>query len=655
MRWHLTIIVFFFAFIASAQEVRLVTFRSDTGVHLRWIGNTDATTTGYHVERSVDGAPFTRLTPQPLSRITRYNALADAIGRYKALYFLALWGVQEERDIQQSDIARTLASPQRGMHFALLAAEPALAPLNGEYFFDHPLPSGSTASYRVVAVGEGGSGERTVATAVVQLNAMQAVPLADSLEGRGLDGEVLLRWRRYADQVLRGDVVGYRVWRAPSEMGPFEETTLQTSVPFFGSDADSMHHTYFDVGVANGSAMYYYVRQVHGTGVLGERSDVVRVDVGADIPAPVPLGLALTPIGHAVELSWTWPEDRLRPAELYVVRLPSSADTPRVTSYVERKATSFIDAQLPMGEGVRYTVMSVGRTDTAYSDTASYLQPDVLPPSPPDSVWARSDTGKITLRWSPVADAVGYRLFRRTTISSARLQANNGLVAGTTFTDVIARDAEPTYIYEVETEDAAGLTSKPSMPVAARVLDITPPAAVQFTRFERNGDVISMEWSMSRSPDVATYRLESMRDEGRWQRKREISSVTAVDTVKDAGTHHYRVLAVDSAGNISAPSQSRSTTLLVGSAAPSGLQATQDTFAIRLRWQAVANAQGYRIERLDTITKETIECGHVDASVTAWTDRHADRDRSWIYIVTARDGSWRFGEGARATYTPQKK
>ena len=639
-------------------QVRLITFNCDSGVHLRWIGNTDPNVSGWHVERANDDGPFQRITGSPLTRVMDFSEMTRQVGRYKAAYFLALWGVNEERDLTFVDVSKVLNSGDRNMHFALLAAEPTLSTLNGEYYFDSTITASSNVRYRLISVVGPYSNEVASSSPIVIEN-HDEVPIPSQIGVVGGDASVMLTWSRDPDFELHGQVVGSRIWRSPSDQGPFEEITLQTAVPFVFEGTDTTMYSYTDNNVQNGEQWYYFVQHVHATGVTSARSDIVRVVVGQDATPPTSMNFKVESLAHAAELSWSWGNGSTTPSFLELWRMPSHADTPRIVQILATTDTSFIDAFIPMGEGVRYVLASIGSSDTVFSEVVSHLQPDVLAPSPPRAVQAEADTGKIRLHWtrSVDSDVVGYRLYRSTSLTpTVRLQVNNRLISDTAFTDTIARDAESTYMYYIESEDRAGLVSKPSAPILARVLDITPPSTPQFTRFDRKDRSVVMEWSTSRSPDVRHYEIEtSIQDEAWNSIGRSATSGPFTDTLIDAGVHHYRVIAVDSAGNRSKPSQTRSTTIVTELNAPRDVTVVRDTFAIRLNWRAVSGAEGYRIERVDPRTRDRTDCVHLGPDALSWADRVSKRDVPWTYEISARDAAWRFGKKASVTYDPGAK
>ncbi|MBC8124971.1 MAG: hypothetical protein H7X70_04490, partial [Candidatus Kapabacteria bacterium] len=255
---------------ADAQRIKLLTFVGDSSVVLRWIGNTNPKVDGWYLERSVDNGPWTRLTPQPLTREMSSSRATARVGKYRSGFYRMLFGVDSERDLTQADVVRTLTSDKVGFHFALLAANPDLSELTGERFIDSAIPLGiRTVRYRVLMiVGDGTS--IASESPVIEPSKTDRVPVPDTIIVEEPENAVRLRWPRIAQESERGDVVSYRIWKGASQSGPFEEATTLAMLTLFNNAEDEKWYTWTDEFIESGTSAYYYVRQVHGAGVLGD-------------------------------------------------------------------------------------------------------------------------------------------------------------------------------------------------------------------------------------------------------------------------------------------------------------------------------------------------------------------------------------------------
>ncbi len=637
--------------VVHAQETKLYTFRTDTGIHIRWIGNTDPSVTGWVVERSVDGGAFIRLTPEPLSIITSYTEMKRRVGRYLAMYFLKLFGVDAERDLTPQDVLRALNSPQVSLHLAFRAASPELAQLSGEYYFDR-MPIGNTCRYRVIPLRE--STERpAIESPTIDVDQLDRLPPPGAMIGMGKSGYAQLQWPR-SNSTKSDEIVGFRVWKGALAFGPFEEVTLQTSVPIFSRPDNISTYNWSDDLVNNGDTVYYYVRHVHATGELSTRSEVVRIVVGADDTPSIAQQLSVKRFGHAARLSWNWPSFGSLPQRVELHRVNDGTAEQRIFMLLPGD-TSFIDAMAEMGNVYRYAIITFSNTDSASSDTVSFSLTDVVAPKAPQLVRATPDTAKIHLSWSRSAstDVAGYIVMMASDPKlRTYLRLRSELITDTVFTDTLQQEAEGPFAYVIVAEDLVGNTSAPSNPVIAKPIDVSEPAPSQFVEFRRKGQHVYMRYSASASADVSSYMVQRQMDSSAWMIISATTILEARDSVSAPGVYRYRVIVVDSANNSSEPSQTRSITVLPELEAPALLTVQRDTFALVLEWSSVDGAAGYEIARVDVQTGERIVMDNVGANETRWSDGFSDADRIWRYEVSARTANWRMGPHRYVVYQP---
>lgn len=638
---------------SSWAQVQITTFVSDSGVHLRWIGNTDASVEAWVVERSTDGGPFVLITPEPLHLVTSYKEMRQRVGRYLASYYLTLWGVNEERDLVSSDVKRALSAKSVSMHLAMRAAAPELAQLSGEYFFDRS-PSGGSCIYRVIPITKDSMG-KPYKSETVQVGTSDVLPRPTDITVSGLDQSVQLTWPRTQQGTLANQIVGYHVWKSSSEYGPFERVNLQTVLPLFASKDATAEFTWTDDMVENSDTVYYYVCHVHATGALSTRSNICRVVVGSDEAPKRPIGVRAERFGHAVRLTWSWSAQGPPPQQVHILRIQSGGTSARMEAAAPTD-TTYIDALAEMGNVYRYAVVASSGDHTSTSDTISFTLTDVVPPSPPHGLQAKADTGKILLTWLPSIDqdVAGYVVFVAADSAFRNpLQLQSTLVQGTSFTDVVERTAQDSRQYTVKAVDRSGNTSAPSQPLIVKPIDLAPPAPSQITSITLDDSTVSLAFTASISQDVAAYSVERS-TAGTWQTVGKTTQLRLTDVPGITGAIRYRVVVIDSSGNRSKPSQERSVTITPTIEAPQLLTISKDTFALRLTWKAVSNAAGYRIARIDKRTGDRVIVDNVGSRVTSWADRYADPDQGWIYEVAARTNNWKFGVPISAEYRPRQ-
>lgn len=636
---------------SAAQQVKLTAMVTDSGVHLRWIGNTDPRVTGWNVERSTDGAAYALLTPVPLPFVTNYLQMKQYVGRYKAMYFLTLFGVSEERDLTTEDIENTLTSTAVGIHLALRAAEPEVAILSGEYYFDPTVPTGSV-TYRVTSVGAAGKPVQAEVTVdATQSNSTLSKP--SNISVSGLEGSVQLLWTLNKQTAADAGIVGFRIWKGAKAVGPFTEATTQTSMPLFTSVNDTGTYSWSDNIVESADTAYYYICYVHATGVLSSRSNIIRAVVGADDTPALPLHLTAVSFGMVVKLSWQW-SDRGAVPQKVVMWCACSDSADRVQS-LSAADTTFIDVLANPGSICKYALFAYSTTDSISSDTVSFVLTDIVSPQAPTSLKARADTGAIHLSWQRSAseDVAGYVVM---VAADSRLrnfmQLQSALIADTSIVDSIPHLAESTLAYKVIAQDRAGNNSEPSIPVVVHPIDVMPPAPSQITQCIRTDSIVLLKFTSSVSADVAGYVVER-RSGSAWKQVHMSIGTTVSDTLPAPGDYEYRVLVADSAKNHSAPSATRGISWTTELSAPAPVTVSVLDFAIELRWNAVKGAAGYQITRVQE-TGERMIVDNVGATISQWLDYHANPDQSFTYEVVARTNNWHLGKPSSVNYKPGK-
>ncbi len=232
----------------------------------------------------------------------------------------------------------------------------------------------------------------------------------------------------------------------------------------------------------------------------------------------------------------------------------------------------YVDAGVSRNADYEYRVVYTGGDgkETARTLTGRVHVADVVPLAP-SGVQVSGADHEIRVTWhypvyrdAPGDFTVGFHVYRvqgtapvrrLTTTPILRNDANGG---GFTFVD---RDVSGgTYSYQVSAVDLAGRESGLTSTLSAHTMDRTPPA-IPTDLAVRNGDgVVDVTWRLAPELDAAGYHIE--RSTGLHQPYTRLDhSLIPVrrpiwtDTVPGGGHQYfYRVIAVDSTGNASAPS-----------------------------------------------------------------------------------------------------
>ncbi|MBN2415224.1 hypothetical protein JXO52_05255 [bacterium] len=164
-----------------------------------------------------------------------------------------------------------------------------------------------------------------------------------------------------------------------------------------------------------------------------------------------------------------------------------------------------------------------------------------------------------------------------------------------------------TYTYRIQTVDVAGLSGPWSNGVSVAFNDILPPSKPTGITAEAAGTSVRLSWQPNPEPDLSHYDVYRMELEKADSIRINPAPIPSGETVfTDAGivyrhTYYYTIVAVDSAGNESQPSEvvHALATDTTPPDPPSGLTAVVKDRAVTLSWRPVADSDlsGYRVSR----------------------------------------------------------
>ena len=234
--------------------------------------------------------------------------------------------------------------------------------------------------------------------------------------------------------------------------------------------------------------------------------------------------------------------------------------------YRDPLAPLFAGGKLPAS--LAYSVVSVrrGGERSPLSNIVSF-SPEV-PPGPPTIVHVTPEQGRICIEWTPPETDVigrpsaigGYRVYRRA-LPEEEYDAplNADPVPGTVFVDTTAPSGAA-LVYTVR----ATLTGKPKIEgvpadeVGVDYRDVFPPAAPARLDVLPEAGGVRLLWDPVAAPDLAGYVVYRTEGEGSAPvrlTEKPIADTFFTDTgVQPRRRYRYTVVAVDSAGNASAPS-----------------------------------------------------------------------------------------------------
>jgi predicted phage tail protein len=210
--------------------------------------------------------------------------------------------------------------------------------------------------------------------------------------------------------------------------------------------------------------------------------------------------------------------------------------------------------------------------------------PDSTPPSAPGTLGATGGISSVQLSWGPATDNVGvtrYDVYRSTSAGFTPTAANRiAQPTGTSYTD--ASMAPGTFFYRVQAEDAAGNLGTASNEASAVVTgDTQAPSAPASLTATAGSAQAALSWTGS-ADNVGVTKYDVYRSTASGftpavgNRIAQPAGTSYTDAGLTPGTYYYRVAAEDAAGNVSAPSNETSATV-VGDTTPPTVSVTAPT------------------------------------------------------------------------------
>jgi len=322
---------------------------------------------------------------------------------------------------------------------------------------------------------------------------------------------------------------GYYIYRSTDKTGPYEQIGSSTST------------SYTDNSLQAGTT-YYYRIAAYNKGGTGSESSFISITTIPDAPTSV---VAMVNSENSITISWKG----VSGATGYrIYRSTTSSGTYELAGTTT--AISYTSPGLTAGTTYYYKVAASNSSgEGPQSDKVSAI---TLPMAPAGMTATANSTSSITISWSTVTGADGYKIYRSTTSSGTYEEISTSTT--TSYTNV-GLTINTVYYYKVSAYNSSGEGSQSK--ISAITLPETPVGITTTT----NSTSITINWSAVTGVDgYKIYR--STTSSGTYE---EISSSTSI-SYTDIGltsntTYYYKIAAYNNGGESSKSDVVSATTL----------------------------------------------------------------------------------------------
>jgi uncharacterized protein len=323
-----------------------------------------------------------------------------------------------------------------------------------------------------------------------------------------------------------------------------------------------------DDSIAEGSTYEYCITGKDFYGCETKRTAPVEIKFPDQTPPPAPANFQLAVQKYNVTLTWdVVPVPDLK--GFYIYRSTNDKEYQRISNEPLGKGKNqFIDKVSRKG-GYYYFVSSV---DNAGNETPSRRQfkdvLDVFPPSKPEGLTAKSDTGKIILKWKANTedDLMGYLIFRQTMTKKGNgdfVLLNANPIKQNSFVNYLPKNTKNEFLYRIVAMDSSHNKSEYSNVAGAHMPDIKKPDKPYIKNISYVSDYVEIDWIANADADLKGYHLYRKASKDNQEPFKMINvnlinpSVTKyVDKWATPNTSYtYYLVAIDSTGNESDPSE----------------------------------------------------------------------------------------------------
>jgi hypothetical protein len=425
---------------------------------------------------------------------------------------------------------------------------------------------GETYSYEICEIV--GGKEKTIEKSpwIVVRDVVQH-PSPDSLEVIAGDMKVFMRWKYDTKRYW-----GVNVYRKKVDESSFSLLTkrpiILSDIPKEDGSISAPEWLFVDTSVRNGIA---YTYKIHGVDYFARStlfSEEITVTPKDKTPPVAPHNVRADVGLLDITLTWQldYPSDDMTGYNIYRMRGRKGENIRLNNSLLPVVQYNYYDTVPEHGTYIYHvaSVDSSGNEGLSFTAVGEVL--DIFPPKAPTGLQVIADTGSVVLSWNVnrEKDLMGYRIYR--TVGNNRddnyVLLNAKAIRDTLFIDSLPRNAKNFFFYKIAALDSAYNMSLYSEVRSARMPDVIAPRAPFIIGVVQEAKALRIEWLGNAESDLMGY------DIYRFQPSDSVGTVKRLNTslikadmhlftdiwVNRNVEYRYYLTAVDSTGNISAPS-----------------------------------------------------------------------------------------------------
>jgi uncharacterized protein (TIGR02145 family) len=294
---------------------------------------------------------------------------------------------------------------------------------------------------------------------------------------------------------------------------------------------------------------------------------------------------------------------------------------------------SYTNSSLTAGPAYYYRIS--GYNSGGEGSQSDAVSATTLPVAPTGVTATANSATSITIGWSSVTGATGYRVYRSSTTSGTYEEVGT---SATTSYENTGLTASTAYYYKVAAYSNGGEGSQSSY-ATATTREVGTPTGV--TAAANSTSSITVSWSSVAGADG--YRIyRSTASSGTYIQVGTSETALYTDNdLSDGTAYYYKVTAYNSGGEGSQSNVASGTTQPV---APTGVKVEiSGTRSITIGWSSVTGATGYRVYRSSASSGTYIQVG--TSATTTYTNAGLTESTTYYYKVAAYNNG---GQGSQS-------